>query len=224
VKNTVQFADGTVVATADLMGDPDHQALAASKAQNKERTALDKKLQPSLDKIGKFYTKLIASGAITFEQLQRTKSEIGTDGTIDVEFRHIGSARSGKPSKRFGGTTQSVLKSAGVVEYVLIGKRGKILQTEPDGAHVCAAVGWPYAGQAAHDADKNHADAKCDRSKCTSACHGDNSNRQVYNNRAELGNLGWAVKMTDGTKIKMDDTELDSWAEKFGKVKNETAK
>ena len=218
MKNTVQFADGTVVATSELMGDPDVQAIVANKAQTKERDALDKSLAPALITLGKFYTKLIASGKITFEQLQRTKNEIGTDGTIDVEYRHTGSARSGKPSKRFGGTTQSVLKSAGVVEYVLIGKRGKILQTEPDGAHVCAAVGWPYAGQATHDKDKNHADAKCDRKKCTSACHGDNSNRQVYNNRAELGTLGWAVKMVDGTKIKMDDTELDSWAEKFGKT------
>ncbi len=217
--NTVKFADGTVVATADLMGDPDHQALAASKAQTKEREKLDKSLAPTLTAIAKFQTKLIASGRITFEQLQRIKSEIGTDGTIDCEYRHTGNARSGKPSKRFGGTTQSVLKSAGVAEYVLVGSRGKILQTEPDGAHVCAAVGWPYAGQAAHDKDKNHADAKCDRKKCTSACHGDNSNRQVYNNRVELGALGWCVKMTDGTKIKLDDTEIDSWAEKFGKVK-----
>lgn len=218
-KETVKFADGTVVPTSELMGDPDHQALAASKAQAKTRDLLDKSLAPVLAAIGKFQTKLIASGKITFEQLQRIKSEIGTDGTIDVEYRHTGSARSGKPSIRFGGTTQSVLKSAGVVEYVLVGKRGKVLQTEPDGAHVCAAVNWPYAGQAAHDADKNHADAGCDRKKCASACHGDNSNRQVFNKRVELGALGWAVKMTDGTKIKMDDTELDSWAEKFGAKK-----
>ncbi len=216
-KDTVKFASGLTVPTSELMGDPDHQALAASKAQTKERDVLDKKLQPVLDKLAKFYTKLIASSAITFEQLQRTKNEIGTDGTIDVEYRHTGSARSGKPSKRFGGTTQSVLKSAGVSEYVLVGARGKILQTEPDGAHVCAAVGWPYAGQAAHDSDKNHADAKCDTKTCKSACHGDNSNRQVFNKRVELGALGWCVKMTDGTKIKLDDTELDSWAEKFGK-------
>ncbi len=195
---------------------PAAAALNTSVTADVDRAAIDERLSTFLGKASTFMTKQLAQSALLPSDLARIRYTIADDGKCYADYQHAGRARNGTPSERFGGFTQSVLKAHGVVGFVKCkpAKNGGWLKTDgeiaTDGAGICTVESIPFAGQAKHDADANHASAGCARSKCTVANHGDNADRLTWNQRSALGENGWHVEYADGTRENVSALEWDN--------------
>lgn len=198
--------------TAAKLAQVDDGALAKqsdSIDKSVERDETDTRLEPFIGRASVWMTKQLAQNAITPADLSRIRWTMAEDGKCYAEYAHAGRGRTGNPSDRFGGFTQSVLKAHNVKRFVKLGKHNKIVDEADDGAGICRAEHIPFAGQAQNgDADNNHVWAGCDRQTCTVACHGDNANRvQTYDRRKTLGESGWSVEYNDGKRANLATLE-----------------
>ncbi len=220
-KKTARFmgVDMAVDTAVTLSGDPDNKKKSEAQAVDADRDATDKRLLAPLSKLSTALTKLLANGSgLLPTDLSRITYEIGTDGTVDASYRHIGKPRNGEPNVKFGGFVGSTLKAHNVVKFVKLaasksgGWNKTPLAEAADGAGICEADGLPYHAQ--KSADDNHKSAGCG-SDCIVLArggrHGDNANRgATYDKRSALGADGWHVELADGTRENVADLKWDT--------------
>ncbi len=189
------------------------------KQADSDRDKIDERTAPAFAKIDKMLTNLLADpkSGLLLTDLDRIRSSLADDGKVYSEYRHAGRPRSGEPSERFGGFTQSILAAHNVAQFVKLAKAKSgtgwlkaPLESAASGADICVVERIPFAGQAAHDADANHAFAGCERAKCSVVNHGDNADRLTYNQRETLGADGWHVELKDDSRVNLADVAWDS--------------
>lgn len=210
--NVFKFAgvEMSAAQVAKMSDDPAVVKAVESVARRDEADKTAERTAPALDKLSTLVTQMLAKTQLTPADLSRLRFGVGDDGKAYAEIRTATRSRNGAPSERFGGFTQSVLKAHNVKRFVQLGKHGKMLAEASDGAGICTVESIPFAGQAKHDADANHASAGCDTKTCTVANHGDNADRLTYAQRGKLAENGWHVEHNDGKRAKLDTLDWDT--------------
>ncbi len=200
----------SVAEVAKLADDPSVVSAVEKRAASDAAEETEKRTAPAMERLSSVVTGMLAKTQLTAEDLGKIRFTIGDDGKAYAEIRMATRSRSGAPSERFGGFTQSVLKAHSVKRFVQLGKHGKLLAEASDGAGICTIQRIPFAGQAKHNADANHAFAGCDRKTCTTANHGDNADRLTYAQRSTLSDDGWSVEYIDGKRERLAALEWDT--------------